>query len=202
VGGTGGILNTDSNDLNRARFEALYNGNKEDLYIYLHRSVRDPDLAADILQDAFYNFFHYFKNKEVPEDTISRKYLYRTARNLVINHYNKSSTRQESALFSEDTVKDGHSANVEDYITDKLHRESQEEMLQAALQTLPEKQRSAIILKYYHDFKLEEISQILDTSVSSVSRMVNQGIEKLTNKFESEKKNEKKDVPLVYIVGD
>jgi RNA polymerase sigma-70 factor, ECF subfamily len=183
----GGILNTDEFDGNVSRFEGLYTRNREGIYIYLYRSLRDPDLAADILQDTFYNFFRYFKTKEIPDDNDSRKYLYRTARNLVINHYKKSSTQQETQLLREDSVPDT-GTGVEEHVTEMMHRELMESILQEALQTLPEKQSSAIILKYYHEFKLDDISQILDISVATVSRMINQGIEKLSKKFENRKK--------------
>ena len=49
-----------------------------------------------------------------------------------------------------------------------------------ALKELPEKQKEVIILKYYEDLKIKDISKILDEKVPTIKSRLKQGIENLS----------------------
>jgi len=50
----------------------------------------------------------------------------------------------------------------------------------AEIKELPEKQKEVIILKYYEDLKIKDISKILDEKVPTIKSRLKQGIEKLS----------------------
>lgn len=120
----------------------------------------DSDLAMDLLQDAFVNFFSHYKEREVPDDGSCRRILFRIARNLFLNHV-KSAANRHSRL-EEGTLGDSSPPDSVD-ISPAIRR---------LILTLPERERTAIVLRYLDSLKLEEIGLVLGLSVSASSRLI------------------------------
>lgn len=165
---------------NQDKYESIYRENRDDLYVYIVRSVRDENTALDVLHDAFLNFFRHFNDNELLNRRESRMYLFRIARNLIINNsrsaYNRKVDLGEMTLISSGSSnQSGPEASV---VRDDNERRY-EKILHELLDELKEHERSALILRFYHDMKLEEISDVLGISISSVSRMVKKGLEKM-----------------------
>ncbi len=166
------------------QFEAIYNDNKDDLYIYLVRNIRDENLAWDLLQDAFLNFVTIFKTKPLPEKVACRMYLFRVARNLMINNsrtaYNRRVQLADPSQ-SEQNISFSSMTGVEEGVLNSMEQEETEGKLRMLLSELSEEERTALILRHYHDMKLEEISQILEVSVPTVSRMIKKASRRLSS---------------------
>jgi RNA polymerase sigma-70 factor (ECF subfamily) len=58
--------------------------------------------------------------------------------------------------------------------------------IREAIDTLPKKYKSVIILKYLHDMSLQEISDVLDMPVTTVKTRVHRGREFLRRKLDQE----------------
>ncbi|MCE9598472.1 MAG: sigma-70 family RNA polymerase sigma factor [Spirochaetia bacterium] len=142
------------------RLNTLYSTNRRDIYAYLSRISGDSDLALDLLQDAFVNFFSHYKEREVPDDGSCRRILFRIARNLFLNHV-KSAANKHSRL-EEGALADSTAANREDFSP----------AIQRLILALPERERTAIVLRYMDSLKLEEIGLVLGLSVSASSRLI------------------------------
>jgi RNA polymerase sigma-70 factor (ECF subfamily) len=68
----------------------------------------------------------------------------------------------------------------EEAVTDNEQRNE----LQQEIMKLPEKYRTAIVLKYVEDLSLEEISQIMDIPVPTVKTRIHRGREALKKVFQ------------------
>jgi RNA polymerase sigma factor (sigma-70 family) len=66
-----------------------------------------------------------------------------------------------------------------------LEREEQEK-LRRFLRKLPEKQRAAVTLKYYHDLDTDAIAHVLHVSAGSVKTHLHRGIQRLKQLYEVE----------------
>jgi RNA polymerase sigma-70 factor (ECF subfamily) len=55
-----------------------------------------------------------------------------------------------------------------------------------AIETLPEKYKSVVILRYLHDMSLQEISDVLDMPVTTIKTRVHRGREYLRKRLEQE----------------
>ncbi len=163
------------------KFESLYSDNRDDLFIYIIRSMHDENTASDILQDTFLNFFKHFDGKELLDDRESRMYLFRIARNLMINH-TKTAYMRKVDLTEMSNMSSDRSSNPgpESQIVGKIERDQQESILKDLLAHLNEEERTAVVLRFYHEMKLDEIAEILDVSISSASRLVRKSIERMT----------------------
>ncbi|MFB5650058.1 RNA polymerase sigma factor [Leptospira wolffii] len=154
-------------------FEKLYNKNKDHLFSFIRRSIRDESTALDLLQDTFLNFFKHYTGKDIPDEQISRMILFRIARNLMINHGKSYYQKNVSLVGEESSVVFGSKAQgPEGQVLDDIEAQNLGKMLSELLSTLPEEQRTAIDLRYSQNCKLEEIAQVLDLSVSGVSRLL------------------------------
>ena len=76
---------------------------------------------------------------------------------------------------------------VEDFRTEAppnlLLQNELEEKIEAALQDLPEKQRTAILLCRQEDVSYEEIAEILGVSVSATKSLIHRGRETLKQRL-------------------
>lgn len=57
--------------------------------------------------------------------------------------------------------------------------EKEDEILLVAIMNLPDKQREAILLYFYQDLGLKEVSEIIGISVPAVSKRIQKGVKML-----------------------
>ena len=182
-----------SGDL-KNRIDRLYRDNQSPILHYILKSIRDEGVAADILQDTFLNFFRIFQNRPLPAtDEECRMYLYRTARNLLINHERSYYNRQ---VFRSPSTEDLPLSPENDETPEQqtLSRETENEvqlLVGRLLESLEEIERSAILLRYYSGLSFQEISEILEMTLSSTFRLVKKAEKHLRDagkKFRGEEK--------------
>ena len=166
------------------RFSDLYEQHRADLYTYLVRSVRDENTAMDLVQDVYLNFFRVYRDRPLPADDVQcRMYLFRTARNLVINHVGRAYNRRVQLVGeysgTEQSVTAGVRTGLEDSVVDRLNHEAAEGRLQELLGKLPEDERSALVLRHTLGGRLEDIASVLEVSVATASRMVKRAEKRL-----------------------
>lgn len=65
--------------------------------------------------------------------------------------------------------------------------DSSSEWVDKQITALPDNQRTAVILRYYHDKKVEEIAGIMECSPSTVRTHLSRGIEKLKKSLKTQK---------------
>jgi RNA polymerase sigma-70 factor (ECF subfamily) len=162
----------DSNTRHEA-FSALVNAHSETLYWHIRRMVLSHDDANDVLQNTFIKAWMgldgFLGNAKV------LTWLYRIATNETLTFISKNS----NAVF-EDI--DNHASAIEaDEWFDGDHLQAQ---LQAAIQSLPPKQRMVFNMKYYDEMKYEEISEILGTSVGALKASYHLAVKKIEQFFE------------------
>ena len=137
--------------------------------------VLSHDDANDILQNTFIKAWMgldgFLGNAKV------LTWLYRIATNETLTFINKNS----NAVF-EDIEEHATAIKADDWF-DGEHLQAQ---LQAAIQTLPPKQRLVFNMKYYDEMKYEEMSSILGTSVGALKASYHLAVKKISEYFENE----------------
>lgn len=101
-------------------------------------------------------------------------YLFTIAVNTCNNYCTKKSLNQTEL---NDSV---FSIDVEKSMIDNIIENENSIIIQKALDTLPDMQREAIILKYYHDFKVKDIAKTTGVSVPTAQSRIQQGLKKLS----------------------
>lgn len=135
------------------------------------KMLGDATEAEDIAQRVFLRVWKHAKRWR-PEAKFTT-YLFTITRNLVYNESRRRSRRKEvsSDERSEDRgaepAADSRSEPDSELLKTEMHMEIDE-----AIQSLPEAQRTAVILYSYESMPYDEIAKVLDTSVSSVKSLL------------------------------
>lgn len=135
------------------------------------KMLGDATEAHDVAQQVFIRVW-----KSAPRYEAKAKFttwLFTITRNLV---FNESRRRTRRRLLSTDEREDEFHLQLADEGTRQPSEDlEQKELLQAiddAIQSLPEKQRLAVILRRYEGLPYDEIATVLKTSVSSVKSLL------------------------------
>ena len=143
------------------------------LYWHIRRLIVQHDVAQDVLQDTFikaYQNFAQFKN-----DSKLYTWLYRIATNEALQQLAKMKKMQKA---DEDAEQ-----QLQKLVADNVEHDAEEIqiLLQKAIQKLPEKQKLVFNIRYYDELPFEEISKILDMSVSTCKTNYHYAKEKIEN---------------------
>ncbi len=125
----------------------------DSLFRFLVKQVRNEELARDIIQDSFEKLWKY--REAVLHDKV-KSWLYTTAYHALID-----SIRKEKRKLEYENRFD--SANVDNSQYSDLN-----EILHQALETLPEIQKTVILLRDYEGYSYEEIGEICKLNESQV----------------------------------
>ena len=127
----------------------------------------DRALAEDLVQEAFVRFVGRFQHLRDPD--AFEGYLRRTIVNLSKNVYRHRDVERSYA--------ERRTAELRDEALDP--DVATYGSMRTALLTLPERQRAAIVLRYYEDLHETEIADILRCRPATVRSLVSRGLEAL-----------------------
>lgn len=153
---------------------------KNSIYQLCYRMLGNRHEAEDMAQEAFIRAF--INIKSFNQDLKFSTWLFRIATNLCIDRMRKK--KPDYYLDAEVSGSEGltmysqipsNSPLPENEIQSlELHETVQKEILK-----LPEKYRTAIVLKYIEELSLNEISEILDLPLGTVKTRIHRGREAL-----------------------
>jgi RNA polymerase sigma-70 factor (ECF subfamily) len=155
-------------------FEILVNRHQTSVLNLIYRFVGDRTQAKDLAQEVFLRVWQAAKSYK-PEAKFTT-WIYRITANLCFNEL-KSARRKKWLQFlrsdgdyeiqTEEAFPDG-SPSPEDLLLAK----ERSRQISDALQSLPDNQRMALILKRYDDLSYQEIARIIGCSVSAVESLL------------------------------
>jgi RNA polymerase sigma-70 factor (ECF subfamily) len=141
--------------LESSSFTELYRNHARAVYQFAFYLSGDPALAEDIVSETF---LRIWDSAAVVRMETVRGYLFTIARNLFLHNLRR--TRRQEPL------EDSHAVSAT-AVRELASKEDLADTL-AALQTLPETDRAALLLRAQEGVSYEEIARILGLSLSSV----------------------------------
>lgn len=143
-------------------------------YCYFHTSNREK--ALDLSHDTFVKTWEYLSSEKGKEIDNIRAFLYRVARNLIIDDRRK---KKSSSL--DNLLENGFEITGEE--SEFIIKENEFEAKKAlkAVEGLEEKYKDVILMRYVEDMSVKDIAKILDDNENTVSVRIHRGIEKLKN---------------------
>lgn len=154
-----------------AAFRVLVERHQNAVIGTVAKMLGSPNDAEDISQQVFLRIWRNAKRYQ--PDAKFTTYLFTITRNLVFNETRRRGRKKE--VSSEEREENAHHQ-----IADSPDRRPDAELLQAelsqavdaAIATLPETQRMAVILRRYEQLSYEEIAEVLQLSVSAVKSLL------------------------------
>lgn len=139
--------------------------NREAHYRLAYSYVRNKENALDIVQDAILKALSSIDRLE--ETAYLKTWFYRIIVNTSIDFIRK----HQRIIVMDDDILGIHLPQLEDDIIDMD--------LQDAIDQLPPKYRSLIILRFFEDLKIDEIAVVMDENVNTIKTRLYAALKKL-----------------------
>jgi len=155
-------------------FQILVNRHQTSVLNLIYRFMGDRLKSEDLAQETFLQVWRSAKTYQRKSKFTT--WLYRICANLCLNEI-KSARRKKWLQFFKNNPDSKQSEN-EDLLDespnpeDLLLARERNQQITNALQSLPENQRIALILKRYDNFSYEEISRVLGCSIAAVESLL------------------------------
>lgn len=145
---------------------------QEKLYWHIRRLVINHEDANDVLQNVFIKVWNYLDNFR--EEANLYTWLYRIATNETLTFLDKEKRRASLSLSDHESGLSNKLQAEKGFDANKL-----EWRLQQAIQSLPEKQRTVFLLRYYDEMPYEEMSKVLETSTGALKASYHHAVKKV-----------------------
>lgn len=150
------------------KFELVKNfiiENREAHYRLAYSYVRNKENALDIVQDAIVKAL--LSVGKLDELTYMKTWFYRIVANTAIDFIRK----HQRVTVMDDDILDSFLPQLEDEMTDMD--------LQNAINHLPPKYKTLIILRFFEDLKIEEIAEVTGDNINTVKTRLYAALKKL-----------------------
>ncbi|MDD4776916.1 MAG: sigma-70 family RNA polymerase sigma factor [Fermentimonas sp.] len=153
-----------------------------DLFTYGTYLGFEKEVVKDAIHDVFVNISA--KNQILDEVSNIKFYLFRSLKNRLydIQRGNKNQIGLEG-IAAEEVKPFQINVNIEDqYIEEEERREIKKE-IEEMLNSLTDKQREIIYLKYVQEYDYKQISELLDINIHSCRKLVSKALSNLRKKY-------------------
>src|SRR5262249_25694866 len=141
--------------MDEARFEAFYRKTARPVWSYIYRMTGDASTADDLLQKTFFRFLR--SNPAIVDEDHLRHYVFKTATNLVFDHYRETKRHREYA--------------PEVDVTITVHDDLRHDMRRAFAELKPQ-DRALLWLAHVEGSSHEEVADALGLKTKSVKVML------------------------------
>jgi len=156
---------------NKIAFESLFRKYYAPIAGFILKYVRDRDSAEEVAQDLFISFWENAPRLQIT--TSFKSYLYTSAKNYALNYIKKSATRDKYHQLAWDATE----SETEE--TDSTRSNSFNQLVNKALDTLPEKCREIFIMSKYEGLTYDEIAEYMGLSKKTVENQMGIGLRKI-----------------------
>ena len=158
--------------------ETLFAKHHGEIYAYLLRMLREPELAADLTQDAFIKAYKNYDTLEKPEN--ARAWLYQIAHRVALDEIRR---RKIIRFFPWTGESHGSAPSAERLVMDANLSGD----MQRALARIPERQRAALLLAELHDLTGVELAAALGVSHVAARALLTRARESLRQALAAER---------------
>jgi len=157
-------------------FAQFYNHYSPKLYRFIYFNVSDEAKAQELTDEAFMKVFQYLKDKEASEVDNFQAFIFKTARNLVIDFYRTRKNDVSLEAIPEIASSEDPSKKVDQKLdTEKLAR---------VIRQLPSNYKEVIVLRFVDGLSFEEISRSTGKSLGNCRMLAHRGIKKIKEMVE------------------
>jgi len=155
----------------RKIFSQIYDKYIDKIYRFVFLKVNSEEIAQDLTSETFLRGWESFKNGNKIENP--QAFLYRIARNLVIDHYReKGRTQVVSAEFAP-------IVDPREDLEEKAILTSDVDRIKQVLVNLKEDYQNVIIWHYLDDLPIQEVAKMLDRTEEATRVLLSRALKTL-----------------------
>nr|WP_275444859.1 RNA polymerase sigma factor SigW [Paenibacillus sp. ACRRX] len=158
---------------------------KDKIFHLAYRMLSNRHEAEDVVQDTFLRVYRNLDRYD--ENQKFSTWIYRIGTNLCIDRLRKRKPSYSlDAEMNDQEGVDGYSMIPSDDRTPETYLlvSETQRMIHEAIDSLPAKYKSVMVLRYLQDMSLQEISDVLNMPVTTIKTRVHRGREFLRKKLE------------------
>ena len=152
--------------------EEIYNGTRQMVYFTALEIVRNEDDAEDVVQDTYIKVFQNIARLQDERAFIS------WLKTIVVNISKNSLKKRKPTLFQSREEEDAALGTIEEVGEDFLpqeyvDQEEKREIIRSMIENLPDTQRTAVMLYYFDELPLSEVSRVMETTEGTTKSRLN-----------------------------
>jgi len=162
----------------REHLEKLYGNHADEIFRFALYKLSDREKAKDVVQDTFVKIWgHISTNSEILQNP--RAFLFKIAKNLVIDSYRKVKPMSIDALeeILHFDISDNHQAK------DEMHDAVDMSIVLDALNVLDAEDRDIVIMRYMDGLSVKEIADITGQRENTVSVKIHRALKEMQDHF-------------------
>jgi RNA polymerase sigma factor (sigma-70 family) len=159
---------------NESAMELLVKRYYDLVHSFIYRNTSDYNIAYDITQDVFIKMVKNIDKYQI-ENGKFKSWLLKIAVNTTKDYFRSKIYKQRTQSY------DIANQEIEDRtnVVDILSKKEESVKIKEAIENLPKLQREVVILKYYNDLKIKEISTITGENENTIKARLFNGIKNL-----------------------
>ena len=162
---------------NPEAFAQLYETYYDKILNYAYRRTLDISVAEELTSNTFFKALRSLASFRGGSE---RAWLYKIATNELRMAWRAKKLRNDNQAIREDDLRriyfDSHQAELP---VDIVEKAQQFLRLRRALGALPQKYQTVLVLRYFQELKIEEISAVLSRKTGTVKSLIRRGLKRL-----------------------
>ncbi|WP_323635312.1 sigma-70 family RNA polymerase sigma factor [Pectobacterium polaris] len=154
--------------MSESELRMLFNHYAERLERYLNHKLRDPQAAADLVQESFLRLAQRLEQQDDVDD--KKAYLYKTANNLLLDHVRHQQRWQMATSVDDAEATLEYLPDAAPQLDQTAIAQQELERLANVLATLPERTQLIFHLHRFEHMTQAQIAQQLEISLSTVEK--------------------------------
>lgn len=148
-------------------FIEAYDLYADDIYRFIFFKIGRDEEAKDLTSAVFLKVWNYAQSRGLDESKSLRAFIYKTARNLIIDHY-RQLRETESRLDDGERVLEELLADEKQDLEKQSEILSDMEMIKEGLGLLKDEYREIILLRFIDELSFAEISEVTGKTAGNV----------------------------------
>ena len=150
----------------------------DEISYFIQKLTGDKNLAKDLTQDTYVKVL---QNNNKLDDTLPKAYLYKIAKNLVIDKI-----RRDKLLTQVHYEEDKCSIPLNDMPDEIISQENRKEKLKICIQNLSAQNKKAFVLYYYKGYTRTEIAELMNISRNAVEKNITRATLKIKEQMKKD----------------
>ncbi|RXK01683.1 RNA polymerase subunit sigma [Arcobacter sp. CECT 8989] len=138
-------------------------GYYKEIFSFVKKKVSSKQIAEDITQETFTRVIQSSNANAIKNE---RAFLYRVAKNVIIDQIRKNKNINEVCFNEEEFVQD------ENKTEEKIILDNQTQQLMSKIDNLAKKRKQAFILHVLKGYSKKEVADLMDLSLSAVEKHI------------------------------
>ncbi|MGL5755811.1 MAG: RNA polymerase sigma factor [Paraclostridium sp.] len=159
---------------NESAMEILVKRYYDLVHNFIYRNTSDYNIAYDITQDVFIKMMKNIDKYKIESGNF-KNWLLKISINTTKDYFKSKAYNQRRTSCDIS----GHEIEDKTNVVDILSKKEEAVKIKNAIEQLPKLQREAVILKYYNDLKIKEISSITGHNENTIKSRLFNGVKSL-----------------------